>query len=275
MTVLTGEDAAVKERQRAVWSLGDYTTVATTVIPALGNVLVDAVGIGPDEQVLDVAAGPGTAAIPAAERGATVVASDLTPALLAAGQRLAAARGARLSWQEADAEALPFADGHFDSVISCVGVMFAPRHQQSADEMVRVCRRGGTIGLLNWTPGGFVGELLATVRPYAPPPPPGAQAPALWGNPEHVAALFGNRVDTLSCEARTLTVEFFASPEAFRDFFKAHYGPIVAAYNGLAGDPDRSAALDADLAALARRAARDSDRTVMEWEYLLVTMRRR
>lgn len=275
MTVLSPDDAAVKDRQRAVWSRGDYAKVATTVIPTLGPVLVDAVGIGAGTQVLDVAAGPGTAAIPAAERGATVVASDLTPALLAAGQRLAAERGARLSWQEADAEALPFADGHFDAVISCVGVMFAPRHQQSADEIVRVCRSGGTIGLLNWTPGGFVGELLATVRPYAPPPPPGAQPPALWGSPEHVAALFGTRVDTLTCEARTLTVECFASPEEFRDFFKAHYGPIVAAYDGLAADPDRGAALDADLAALARRAAGDGDRTVMEWEYLLVTMRKR
>ena len=144
--------------------------------------------------MLDVGAGSGNAAIPAALAGADVIASDLTPELFDRGRAQAAQRGAELSWVEADAEALPFPDKDFDTVLSCVGVMFAPHHQASADELIRVCRPGGTIGLLNWTPEGFVGQLFATMKPYAPPPPPGAQPPPLWGSEDHVRALFGDRV---------------------------------------------------------------------------------
>ena len=127
-----------------------------------------------------------------------MVACDLTPELFDAGRGLAARHGVEVEWREADAEALPFADGEFDVVLSCVGVMFAPHHQAAADELARVCRPGGTIGLLSWTPEGFVGQMLATMKPYAPPPPPGAQPPPLWGNEDHVLTLLGERVTDVS-----------------------------------------------------------------------------
>ncbi|MGW5669556.1 class I SAM-dependent methyltransferase [Micromonospora sp. NPDC003776] len=266
-------DQGVKARHRRMWALGSYATVAAEVIPELGATLVRAAGVGPGERVLDVAAGTGNAAIPAALAGADVVASDLTPELLEIGRALAAERGARLDWQEADAEALPYADGEFDRVLSCVGVMFAPRHQASADELVRVCRPGGTIGLANWTPEGFVGQLFAVMKPYAPAPPPGAQPPPLWGREEHVRALFGDRVTDIVAQRRSVTVDRFAGPEEFRDYFKAHYGPTVAVYRAIAGEPERVAALDRDLADLARRhLGADGG---MGWEYLLLTARRR
>jgi ubiquinone/menaquinone biosynthesis C-methylase UbiE len=147
----------LKARHRTMWGLGDYPLVADTVVPDLGAVLVDACGVMPGDRVLDVAAGSGNAAIPAARAGAQVVASDLTPSLLEAGK--ARAEDLPIRWEEADAEALPYADGSFDVVLSCLGVMFAPHHQAGADELVRVCRSGGTIGVLSWTPGGFIGQL--------------------------------------------------------------------------------------------------------------------
>ena len=146
-----------------------------------------------------MAAGSGNAAIPAARTGASVVACDLTPELLEAGQREAARLGVRLRWQPGDAEDLPFAGDEFDTVLSCLGVMFAPHHQASADELIRVCRPGGTIGLLNWTPEGFIGQLFATMRPYAPPLPPGAQPPPLWGREEHVRYSSATRSPTYGC----------------------------------------------------------------------------
>ena len=268
-------DRALKAKHRAMWALGDFATVADQVSPHLGAVLVEACGVGPGKRVLDVAAGPGNAAIPAALRGASVVASDLTPELLEAGRAAAARQGAELDWRQADAEDLPFPDAEFDVVLSCVGVMFAPHHQVSADELVRVCRPGGIIGLINWTPLGFVGEMLATMKPYAPAPPPGALPPPLWGHEEHVSALFGDRVTDLAMRRATTRVGCFASPEEFRDCFKACYGPTVAAYQGIAADPERVAALDHALADLARRHDRGTTSTVMDWEYLLLTARRR
>ncbi|MFD2764545.1 class I SAM-dependent methyltransferase [Micromonospora eburnea] len=265
------QDRAVKAGHRRMWALGSYAAVAAEVIPELGATLVRAAGVGPGDRVLDVAAGTGNAAIPAALVGASVVASDLTPELLEIGRALAAERGAQLEWQRADAEALPYADGEFDRVLSCVGVMFAPRHQAGADELVRVCRPGGTIGLVNWTPEGFIGQMFTTMKPYAPPPPPGAQPPPLWGSEEHVRTLLGDRVTDVVVRRQTVTVDRFTSPEAFRDFFKAHYGPTIATYRAIAGDPDRVAALDQDLADLARR---HIEAGVMRWEYLLVTARR-
>ncbi|MFC4465546.1 class I SAM-dependent methyltransferase [Streptomyces xiangluensis] len=282
-------DRALKARHRAMWAQGDYPAVAAEIIPELGVVLVEACGVraggersdmgspggeGRGRRLLDVAAGSGNAAIPAALAGASVVACDLTPELFEAGRQLAAQRGAEVEWRQADAEALPFGDGEFDTVLSCVGVMFAPHHQAAADELVRVCRPGGTIGLLSWTPEGFLGQMLATMKPYAPPPPPGAQPPPLWGDEDHVRALFGARVTDIEARKQTVLVDRFKSPEEFRDYFKERYGPTIATYRAIADDPARTAALDRDLAELARRYDQGAGSTAMEWEYLLFTARK-
>ncbi|MGY1609465.1 MULTISPECIES: class I SAM-dependent methyltransferase [unclassified Geodermatophilus] len=269
----TTADRALKTRHRAMWALGDYPAVARDLIPELGRVLVDAAGVGRGDRVLDVAAGTGNVAIPAALTGAEVVASDLTPELFAAGREAAARQGVELAWEEGDAEALPYADASFDVVLSCVGVMFAPHHQQAADELVRVCRPGGRIGLVSWTPEGFVGEMFRTMRPYAPPPPPGAQPPPLWGDEQHVRDLLGDRVTDVVARRKTVTVAGWETPEAWRDWWKSVYGPTIATYRNVAGDPERTAALDRDLAALAERYDRGTG-TAMEWEYLLLTARR-
>ncbi len=261
----------LKAKHRAMWALGDYPAVASNVIHELGGELVRACGVRQGDRVLDVAAGSGNAAIPAALLGADVVASDLTPELLEVGRHLAGVGGARLDWREADAEALPFADGEFDTVMSCVGVMFAPHQQRAADELVRVCRPGGTIGLINWTPEGFIGQMFAAMRPYAPPPPPGAQPPPLWGDPEHVRSLLGDRVTGVDARRQRLRVDRFARPEEFREFFKACYGPTIATYRFVSEDPERVAALDAALDDLASRHLADG---AMDWEYLLVTAQR-
>lgn len=267
-------DHALKTRHRAMWALGDYPAVASQIIPNLGATLVQACDVRPGHRVLDIAAGTGNAAIPAALAGAEVVACDLTPELLEAGRRSSAGHGVELEWRQADAEALPFADGEFDTVLSCVGIMFAPHHQAAADEMLRVCRPGGTIGLLNWTPEGFIGQMFATMKPYASPPPPGTQPPPLWGRPEHVRALFGDQITDVTAERRTVQIDRFTTPEAFRDYFKSNYGPTVAAYHAIANDLDRVTALDHDLAALAHRHTHDTGTTSMAWEYLLLTARK-
>jgi ubiquinone/menaquinone biosynthesis C-methylase UbiE len=263
-------DRALKTKHQALWSLGDYPAVAAEVIPATGPALVAACGIKAGQWVLDVGAGSGNAAIAAAQTGANVIASDLAPALLEAGRQKAAAAGVSLEWQEADAEALPFADAEFDVVMSCVGVMFAPHHQSSADELVRVCRPGGTIGLLSWTPEGFIGQMFATMKPYAPPPPPGAQPPPLWGDESHVRSLLGDRVTDVDARKQNLTVERFGSPEEFRDFFKRTYGPTIAVYRNIAEEPDKVEALDRELADLAAGSF-DAGAGTMDWEYLLLT----
>ncbi len=152
--------------------------------------------------------------------------------------------------------------------------MFAPHHQESADELVRVCRPGGTIGLLSWTPEGFIGQMFATMKPYAPPPPPGAQPPPLWGREGHVRELLGDRVTDVEARVQSLTVDQFGSPEDFRDYFKRNYGPTIAVYRAIADDPERVAALDRDLAELARRFDHGTGTTTMDWEYLLLTARR-
>ncbi|MGK8505354.1 class I SAM-dependent methyltransferase [Nocardia asiatica] len=262
----------LKKRHRAMWAMGDYPAIASEVIPGLGRHLVEVCRIGPGQRVLDVAAGSGNAAIPAAEAGADVVASDLTPELFEAGRRIAADRGVELQWQEADAEALPYADAEFDVVMSCVGVMFAPFHQAAADEVVRVVKPGGTIGLINWTPTGFIGQMFATMKPFAPPPPPGALPPPQWGDEEHVRSLFGDRVADLELRRENAVIDRFADGTEFRDFFKTYYGPTVAVYKANAGEPDRIAELDRALADLATR--HDLGNGRMEWEYLLVTARR-
>jgi ubiquinone/menaquinone biosynthesis C-methylase UbiE len=262
-------DGGLMAKHRAIWATGDYTRVASDLVAPLGPVLVEASGIGPNDRVLDVAAGTGNAAIPAAAIGARVVASDLTPELLERGRTVAAECGVELEWAEANAEALPFADNYFDAVLSCIGVMFAPHHQAAADEIVRVCKPGGTIALINWTPQGFIGQMFAAMKPFAAPPPSGVQPPPLWGSEEHVKELLGKGVVDLASQTRTLTVDLFPTGEAFRDFFKTNYGPTITAYRNIAGEPDRVAALDAALAELGQRFLAGS--TTMEWEYLLVT----
>jgi ubiquinone/menaquinone biosynthesis C-methylase UbiE len=261
-------DRQLKARHRAMWAMGDYHAVAAEVVGELGAVLVDACGVRPGDRVLDVAAGSGSAAIRAALAGARVIATDLTPELFEPGRAWAARHGVELDWQQADAEHLPYADGEFDTVLSCLGVMFAPHHQAAAGELLRVCRPGGTVGLLSWTPDGFIGQMFATMKPYAPPPPPGAQPPPLWGTEDHVRALLGARVTGLTARRRSLTVRRFPDPQAFVAFFKANYGPTIAAYRAIAADPAKVAALDRDLTELARRGLHDG---VMTWEYLLVT----
>jgi SAM-dependent methyltransferase len=273
MTTIDTVDHELETKHRALWALGDYTTVATELVAPLGPVLVAASAIGAGDRVLDVAAGSGNAAIHAALTGAKVVASDLVPGLLERGAALAEARGVMLEWRAANAEALPFGGEEFDVVLSCVGVMFAPHHQRSADEMVRVCRPGGTIGLLSWTPEGFIGQMFATMRQYVPAPPSGVQPPPKWGDAEYVRDLLGSRVGDFVAQRRTLAVDRFTDGAAFRDFFKTHYGPTISAYRGIAGEPDRIAALDADLAGLGDRYLVGS--STMEWEYLLVTARKR
>ncbi|MBA2420695.1 MAG: class I SAM-dependent methyltransferase [Thermoleophilaceae bacterium] len=212
-----------------MWASGDYPTMVETFLLPLGPRLVEACGIGPDMRVLDVAAGTGNASLPAAQAGASVTASDLTPELLEAGRRRAEAEGLELEWAEADAEALPFEDESFDVVMSSIGAMFAPHHQDVADELVRVCRPGGTIGMLNWTPEGMIGALFRTMGPFAPPPPPGAQPPPLWGSEDHVRELFGERVDLRTLERDALEITAFEHPRDYGEHFKAYYGPTIAA----------------------------------------------
>jgi SAM-dependent methyltransferase len=278
MTAVTGSDSATTDRgyegkHRALWALGDYASVATELVAPLGPVLVQASGIGAGDRVLDVAAGSGNASIPAALAGADVTASDLCPDLLERGRAIAQARGVSLTWREANAEALPFDNDEFDAVVSCIGVMFAPHHQDSADELVRVCRPGGVIGLISWTPEGFVGQMFTTMKPYMAAPPPGAQPAPLWGNEEHVRGLLGDRVTDFSAQRRAVRVDHFADGASFRDYFKANYGPTVATYRGLAEEPERVAALDAALAELGDRYL--AGMPTMEWDYLLVTARKR
>jgi len=267
-------DQALKTKHRAVWASGNYANVVDDLVHELGPILVEAAGIKPGDLVLDIAAGTGNAAIPAAQTGARVIASDLTPELIEVGKKWAAEVGVELAWETADAEALPYGDGVFDAVLSCLGVMFAPHHQAAADELVRVCRPGGTIGLIAWTPAGFIGQMFATMKPYAPPPPPGAQPPPLWGDEHHVRELLGDRVEQVQTETRALHLSYFATAEAFRDYFKANYGPTISTYRAIADDPDRVAALDRDLVDLARRFDVGTDSTALDWEYLLLTARK-
>ncbi len=225
----TMPDTELKARHRAMWASGDYPSMVETFLLPLGPTLVEACGIGPGMEVLDVAAGTGNASIPAAHAGAKVTASDLTPELLEAGRQRAEAEGLTLDWVEADAENLPFEDASFDVVMSSIGAMFAPHHQAVADELVRVCRPGGTIGLLSWTPEGMIGALFRTIGPFAPPPPPGAQPPPLWGSEEHLAGLFGDRVDFGTLKREDLTITAFANAQDYGEHFRARYGPTIAA----------------------------------------------
>ncbi len=273
MTSTTDADRELKAKHRALWASGDYPAVAAELIPGFGPEIVRSCEIQAGDRVLDIAAGSGNAAIPAAEAGALVTASDLTPELFDAGRRIASARGVELEWVEADAEALPFADDSYDVVMSTVGVMFAPHHQAAADELIRVCRPGGRIGLINWTPQGFIGNLFKTMKPYAPPPPPGASPPPLWGDEDHVRELFGDRVANLEMRRQEVTIDHSPSPLEFREYWKRNYGPTVSAYKYNAENPERVANLDRDFLAFLTEwnTAAEPGRTAYHAEYLLVT----
>jgi SAM-dependent methyltransferase len=262
-------DAELKGRHRRMWASGDYPSMVETFLLPLGPRLVEACGIAPGMHVLDVAAGTGNAAIPAARRGASVTASDLTPELLEAGRRRAEAAGVELGWVEADAEDLPFEDASFDVVISAIGVMFAPHHRAAADELVRVCRPGGTIGLLSWTPAGMIGALFRAMGPFAPPPPPGAQPPPLWGEEAHLRELLADRVALGTLERDVLEVTAFAHPHDYGEHFKARYGPTIAA-RANAEKQGREAEFDAALERFCDDWNRGRDGAArFEMEYLL------
>jgi ubiquinone/menaquinone biosynthesis C-methylase UbiE len=264
-----------KAATRAMWALGDYHRFAVETVWDVGPVLVEACAVAPGRRVLDVAAGTGNVAIRAAEAGARVVASDLTPENFDAGRREAAARGVELEWIEADAEALPFADAEFDVVTSCFGAMFAPDHEAVAGELLRVCRPGGTIGLASFTPEGLGGSFFGTLAPYMPSPPRGARPPLLWGSEGHVQALFGDAVESLELK-RTTYVERSGSPEEYVELFRTAFGPVVALRASLAGDP-RAAELDRDLDEFAARSNTGAPGGPAEYpyEYLLSVARKR
>lgn len=252
-----------------MWSSGDYADMVETFLLPLGPRLVEACGIGPGTAVLDVAAGTGNASIPAAKAGARVTASDLTPKLLQAGRARAESEGLTLDWIEADAERLPFEDESFDVVMSSIGAMFAPHHQDVADELVRVCRRGGTVGLLSWTPEGQIGALFRTMGPFAPPPPPGAQPPPLWGSEQHLGKLFGDRVDFGLLTRGVLEITAFERARDFGEHFKARYGPTIAA-RANAERAGRAAELDTALDEFCEEWNRGTaEQARFEMEYLL------
>ncbi len=221
-------DQDLKGKHRAMWASGDYPRMVDTFLLPLGPRLVEAAGIGAGVRVLDVAAGTGNASLPAAETGAAVTASDLTPELLDVGRRRAEEAGLELEWVQADAEHLPFEDESFDAVISSIGVMFAPNHQRAADELIRVCRPGGTVALLNWTPEGMLGALFRTMKPFAAPPPVGTLPPPLWGSEEHLADLFGEAVQFSTLTRDVLEITAFERARDYGEHFKTNYGPTIA-----------------------------------------------
>jgi SAM-dependent methyltransferase len=271
-TAVSADD--LKAASRAAWALGDYHSFAKATVWELGPVLVEACGISAGQRVLDVAAGSGNVAIRAAEAGAEVVASDLTPENFEAGRREARQRRIELAWVEADAEALPFDDDAFDVVTSSLGVIFAPDHQAVTQELVRVCRAGGTIGMINFTPE--IDRFLAIFAPYGPPPPPGP-TPGLWGSAEHVRDLFGDRLESLEL-SRGSYVERAESPRAYCELFKRTFGPVASIYASLVDQPERAAELDREFLEFATHANRGAPGAPAEYRYdylLVVACKRR
>jgi ubiquinone/menaquinone biosynthesis C-methylase UbiE len=253
------------------WALGDYDRIAA-LIADLGTDVVAAAGIRPGMRVLDVGTGTGNAALPAAAAGAEVVATDVTPELLAVAERHARERGLTLRFETADAQALPYADAQFDVVLSCIGAMFAPDHAATAGELLRVCRPGGTVVMANWTPGGGVGRFFRLLDRYAPVPGDGPP-PTAWGDPGYVTALFeGAEVHT---EPRMLRLRFSGPPAEIAAYYRRHFAPVIATCAGL--DPDRAAELERELADLyaAEDTAAPGDPPSYELEYLLVQVVKR
>jgi len=275
MTTTTDPNPELKAKHRAMWASGDYPSMVETFLLPLGPRLVEAAGIEPGMRVLDVASGTGNAAIPAAARGADVVASDLTPELFGAGRARAEGEGVELEWAEGDAEDLPFEDASFDVAMSSIGVMFAPHHQAAADELVRVCRPGGTVALLSWTPEGMLGALFRAMGPFMPTPPPGAQPPPLWGSEEHLRELFGERVEFETLERELLEIDAFERPGDYGEHFKQRYGPTIAA-RANAEKEGRAEEFDRVLDEFCEEWNRgEGDRARFEKEYLIAVGRRR
>ena len=221
---------AMKSRQHAAWSSGDYAVVGTT-LQIVGERLCEALDLHAGQKVLDVAAGNGNATLAAARRWCDVVSSDYVPALLQRARRRAAAEGLTIAFQEADAEDLPFADTSFDAVVSTFGVMFTPNQDQAAAELLRVCRAGGKIGLANWTPEGFIGQLFKILGKYLPPPA-GARSPALWGTRARIDEMFSASASTIVAERQDFVFRY-RSPQHFLDVFRTYYGPMLKAFAAL------------------------------------------
>ena len=262
--------AAIKTRQQAAWSSGNYSLIGTT-LQIVGENLCEALDLRAGSRVLDVAAGNGNATLAAARRWCDVTSSDYVPALLQAGQRRAEADGYTIGFQEADAENLPFGDASFDVAMSTFGVMFTPNQEKAAAEMARVCRPGGKIGLANWTPDSFIGQLFKTIGRYIPPPA-GVQPPSLWGTRARLETLFGASAAEIVTTSRAFVFRF-RSPEHWLDVFRNYYGPMNKAFGAL--DAEKQAALAQDLMQLMAAGNRSGDSTlVLPSEYLEVVIRR-
>jgi ubiquinone/menaquinone biosynthesis C-methylase UbiE len=261
---------AVKARQQGAWSSGDYAIVGTT-LQIVGEELCEALDIRSGRKVLDVAAGNGNVSLAAARRWCEVVATDYVPALLERARERADAERLDIEFREADAEALPFSDGSFDIVVSTFGVMFTPDQDRAAAEMVRVCKSGGMIGLANWTPDGFIGQLFKTIGKHVAPPP-GARSPALWGTRARMAELFEPHASSI-VTAQRLFVFRYRSPEHWLEIFKTYYGPVLKTFAALA--PPAQSALERDLMSLIGQFNRSGDDSmVVPSEYLEVVITR-
>lgn len=246
-TPATPDFTAIKERQQKTWASGDYSVLGARLV-SVAEHLCDTADLHAGWRVLDVATGSGNAAIAAARLGCDVVGVDYVPELLQRGRERAEAEALPVVFVEGDAEALPFPDDTFDAVTSVFGTMFAPDHQTTASELVRVCRPGGTIALASWTPESFLAELFRTLGSYVPPPA-GVPSPMMWGSEKHLRKLFGDAITTIQVTERTFTFRF-PSPEEYVAFFRRWYGPTFRAFAAL--DDDGQKALEADLVALAR-----------------------
>jgi ubiquinone/menaquinone biosynthesis C-methylase UbiE len=258
------EPISLKARQHSAWSSGDYAVVGST-LQIVGEQLCEALDLRAGERVLDIAAGNGNVSLAAARRWCQVTSTDYVPALLARGEARAAADGLSVTFREADAEALPFDDASFDVVVSSFGVMFTPDQEQAAAEMLRVCRRGGKIGLANWTPRGFIGQMFKTLGQYLPPPA-SARSPALWGTRERLAELFGGSAESITAMPRDFMFRY-RSPAHFIDVFKTYYGPMLKAFAAL--DATKQNSLRNDLHALVTGLNKADDGTmVVAGEYL-------
>jgi ubiquinone/menaquinone biosynthesis C-methylase UbiE len=260
--------AAIKTKQQAAWSSGDYAVVGTT-LQIVGEELCEALDLRAGRKVLDVAAGNGMVSLAAARRWCEVVSTDYVPSLLERGRARASAEGLTIEFREADAEALPFADGSFDTVVSTFGVMFTPNQDRAVAELVRVCRSGGKIGLANWTPEGFIGQIFKTLGKYIPPPA-GAKSPLLWGTRARLTEMFGPLVTSTKIEPRHFNFRY-RSAEHFLDVFKTYYGPMLKAFAAL--DEANQTGLKSDLLALIARMNKADDGTmVVPSEYLQVVI---